>query len=221
MISTTVFKDKLFRYFKKLENKLKTKQVEKKALQIKKSELENKIVEINKGARNDTINTLIQEKDVEIQNLKKQLKLPHQGIVQTVEIKIVLQEKEVLQNELQNTKAIVRTIKDQKNSLEDQIKHLKEQVNQLSLSDPNFTLAAELGNLSVKDLELKKIQEELHKEKQDILDRDKLLAKSSTDKENLKRKVDSVKQALIDAKCLLWDHITKEIKNLNDHLVML
>ena len=38
------------------------------------------------------------------------------------------------------------------------------------------------------------------------------MAKSSTDKENLKRWVDEVRKALIDAKCLLWDHITKEIK---------
>ena len=54
---------------------------------------------------------MIQEKDVEIQNLKKQLKLPHEGPVQTVELKNVLQEKEVLKNELQKTKAIVGTIK--------------------------------------------------------------------------------------------------------------
>ena len=43
----------------------------------------------------------------------------------------------------------------------------------------------------------------------------------SIDKENLKRQVDSVKQALIDAKCLVWDHITKEIKNMKDYLIML
>ena len=59
LIRTIVSKDKLFRDFKKLENKLKIEQAEKKALQIKKSELEKKIMEINKGAGNDTINTLI------------------------------------------------------------------------------------------------------------------------------------------------------------------
>ena len=53
------------------------------------------------------------------------------------------------------------------------------------------------------------------------MDKDKLLPKSSTDKENLKRWVDAVKKALMDAKCLLSDHITKEIKKLKDHLVML
>ena len=40
-------------------------------------------------------------------------------------------------------------------------------------------------------------------EKQDILDKDKLLTESTTNKENLKRQVDSVKQALIDAKYLV------------------
>ena len=67
LISTYVSKDKLFRDFEKLENKLKTKQAEKKALQIKKTELEKKIMEINKDVGNDTINSLIQEKDIEIQ----------------------------------------------------------------------------------------------------------------------------------------------------------
>ena len=47
------------------------------------------------------------------------------------------------------------------------------------------------------------------------------MAESLVDKENPKRQIDSVKQALIDAKCLLQDHITKEIKRLKDHLVML
>ena len=44
LISTTVSKDKLVRDFKKLEGKLKIEEDEKKALQIKKSELEKKIV---------------------------------------------------------------------------------------------------------------------------------------------------------------------------------
>ena len=65
------------------------------------------------------------------------------------------------------------------------------------------------------------MQEEIQNAKQDILDKDKLLPESSADKENLKRQVDDVKQALMDAKSLLWDNITKEIKKLKDHLVML
>ena len=94
-------------------------------------------------------------------------------------------------------------------------------MDQLSFSDPIFTLVTELGNLSVKDLELRKIQEELQKAKQDILDKDKLLTESSIDKENLKRQVDSFKQTLIDANYLICDHITKEIKMLKDYLIVL
>ena len=54
--------------------------------------------------------------------------------------------------ELQNTKAIVRTIKDEKAALEDQIKALKEKVDKMSIADPSISLASKLGNLSVKEL---------------------------------------------------------------------
>ena len=60
-------------------------------------------------------------------------------------------------------------------------------MDQLSITDPSLTLASELGNLSVRELELRKVSEELEKAKEDILDKDKLLVESSTDKENLKR----------------------------------
>jgi hypothetical protein len=126
LISTTVSKDKLVRDFKKLEGKLKTKQVEKKTLQIKKLELEKKIIESNQGNGSEAMNKIIEEKEAEIQNLKKQLKLPTESSVQTIGLKTALQEKGVLQTELQNTKAIVVTIRDQKAALEDQIKALKE-----------------------------------------------------------------------------------------------
>ena len=81
LINTTVSKDKLFRDFRKLEGRLKTEQVEKKALQIKKTKLEKNIVEINQGAGNEAMNKIVQEKEAEIQNLKKQLKLPSEGVV--------------------------------------------------------------------------------------------------------------------------------------------
>ena len=71
LISTSVAKDKLFRDFKKLEGNIKTEQAEKKALQIKKAELEKKIVEINQGNALEAMNKLVEEKEVEIQNLKK------------------------------------------------------------------------------------------------------------------------------------------------------
>ena len=178
-------------------------------------------MEINKGAGNEAFDSFIQEKDVEIQNMKKQLKLPNEGPIQTVDLKTILQEKEVLQIELQSTKAIVGTIKDQKNALEDQVKDLKEKVDQLCIIHSSLTLALDLGNLLVKELELRKVQEDLQKSKKDILDKDKLLVESSVDKQNLKRQVDVSRQTLMDSKSLLLDTITKEIKKLKDHLVIL
>ena len=112
LISTIVSKDKLVREFKKLEGKLRTKQDEKKGLQIKKSELEKKIIEINQGKGAEAMNKIVEEKEAEIQNLKKQLKLLAESVVQIVELKTILQEKEVLQTKLQNTKAIVGSITD-------------------------------------------------------------------------------------------------------------
>lgn len=60
-------------------------------------------------------------------------------------------------------------------------------MHQISIIDPSLTLASKLGNLSVKELELRKEKEELEKAKEGILDKDKLLAESSTNKENMKR----------------------------------
>ena len=53
----------------------------------------------------------------------------------------------MLENELQNTKVVVGTIKDQKEMLENQVKILKDKVDQMSLSDPNFFLVIEIGEL--------------------------------------------------------------------------
>ena len=78
----------------------------------------------------------------------------------------------------------------------------------MSIVDPSITLASKLGNLSVKELELKKVQEELEEVKQDLLDKYKLLAESSTEKENLQRQVEVGRQALKDTIFLLWDNIT-------------
>ena len=41
---------------------------------------------------------------MEIQALKKKLKMPHDRHVQTTELETILQEKEILENKLQNTK---------------------------------------------------------------------------------------------------------------------
>ena len=52
-----------------MESKLKTKTTEKRALQIKKIELEKNIIEFNKDIGNEEITSLLQEKDIEIQSL--------------------------------------------------------------------------------------------------------------------------------------------------------
>ena len=57
----------------------------------------------------------------------------------------------------------------------------------MSITDPSLTLASELENLSVKELELKKVKEELEEGKQDILDKQKLLAESSVEKRESKK----------------------------------
>ena len=221
LISTTVSKDKLFRDFRKLEGKLKTKQAEKKAIQIKKTELEKKVVEINQGVGNEAMNKIVQEKEAEIQNLKNQLKLPTEGAVETMELKTVLQEKEVLQTELQNTKAIVGTIRDEKDALEDQIKSLKEKVDKMTIVDPSLSLASELGILFVKQLELKNAQEQLKEVKKNLFDTTKLLTKSSIENENLRRQVEASRQSLKGTNFLLWDYMLKEVKRFKDHLIML
>ena len=94
-------------------------------------------------------------------------------------------------------------------------------MDQMSIVDPSITLASKLGNLSVKELEPKSVQEELKEDKHDILDKEKLLPESSKEKDNLKRQVEVVRQGLKDAKFLLWDNITKDVKKLKDHLIML
>ena len=131
------------------------------------------------------MNKIVQEKEAEIQNLKKQLKLPSEGVVQTMELKIVLQEKEVLQIELQNTKAIVGTIRDENVALEDQINSLKEKVDNMTIVDPSLSLASEFRSLLVIELELKNAQEELAKVKKTLADKIKILTETSIENENL------------------------------------
>ena len=63
LISTSVSKDKLFRDVRKLEGKVKIEQAKKKALQIKKAELEKKVVEMSQGNALASINKIVEEKD--------------------------------------------------------------------------------------------------------------------------------------------------------------
>ena len=93
LISALVAKDRLQKDYKKLENKLKTEAAKKKAMQIKKIELEKKVLQVTKGNADDALNKIILEKEAKIQNLKKKLKLPHDSSMETVELKVVLEEK--------------------------------------------------------------------------------------------------------------------------------
>ena len=97
LIATSVSNDKLFRENKKLQNKVKTQNAEKKALQIKKDQLEKKLLDQSKQAGDSNLTLLIQEKDTEISSLKKNMKIPQEAYVQTVELKIVMEEKYNLQ----------------------------------------------------------------------------------------------------------------------------
>ena len=130
---------------------------------------------------------MVEEKEAEIQNLKKQLKLLVESLVQTIELKIVLQEKEDLQTELQNTKAIVGTIKDEKEALEDQIKKLNEKFDNMAIVDSSITLASELGSLLVKEIELKSAQDELAETKKILAAKVRVLRKTIIENGNLRK----------------------------------
>lgn len=91
----------------------------------------------------------------------------------------------------------------------------------MTIVDPSLSLASELGSLYVREMELKNAQEELEEVKKNILDKTKLLTKSSTENENLRRQIEARRQALEDTKFLLWDYMLKEVKKMKDHLIML
>ena len=59
-------------------------------------------------------------------------------------------------------------------------------------------------------MEVKTLQEDLEKSKQEALDKEKLLQESLANKESLT-------QQLIDTKHIIWDHLLKEIKRLKDY----
>lgn len=211
LISASIAKDRLQRDYKKLENKLKTDVAEKKAIQNKKTELEKKILQISKGNADDALNKAILEKETEIQSVKKKLKLPHDSHVETAELKIVLEEKQNLETELQNTEAMVGTIQGQKEELEQEIQLLKGQVEKLSLTDPTFSIASELGELIVTNMELINLQEKLEKIKKNILEKDNLLKESLETHKMLTHQITSTKDVLIEVKQVIWDSLFREI----------
>ena len=98
-----------------------------------------------------------------------------EGHAQTSELKMVLQEKEDLQTKLQNAKSIVGTIREEKEVLEDQIKKLNEKLENMTTVDSSISLASELGSLSVKELELKNIQDELEETKRILAEKVRMM----------------------------------------------
>ena len=107
--------------------------------------------------------------------------------METIELKIILEEKKNMESELQDTKYIVGIIHSQKQELEQQIQLLKVQGENMSLTNPSFSIASELGELSVTNLDLRNLQDELEKAKQDILENDNLLKESLAAQEVLTR----------------------------------
>ena len=71
----------------------------------------------------------------------------------------------MFESELRNTKSIAGMFKAYNEEMEKKMQTLKDQVEKLSLSNPNFSLVIELGKLTVQDLDMKKVQESLDKAK--------------------------------------------------------
>ena len=95
------------------------------------------------------------------------------------------------------------TFRTQKDELEQQIHNLKEQVEHLLVANPNFSLASELGELSMSDVEFKKLQDDLNKEKKDIEEKNKALDKSTSEKESLRKQLKAVKDSLMIVKQII------------------
>lgn len=203
LITNSASKDKLYRDYKKLENKLRTEAAEKKPVQIKKAKIDKKILEQNKETGSNNMTLFLQERDTKILNPKKKMKIPNDGHLQTTELKTVLEEKESLQKQLLDNKVTIATFIEHKKVLEDKIKILKEQVDQISSSDLDFSLDTMLGKLSVKDLELKKMQDELHLDKQEVQEKHKFIIEALVDRDRMQEHVDSAKKALIEAKTII------------------
>ena len=73
---------------------------------------------------------------------------------------------------------MVGTIQGQKEELEQHIQLLKGQVEKISLADPTFSIASEWGELTVRNIELRNLHDELEQIKQDLLEKDNLLKES-------------------------------------------
>ena len=73
----------------KLENQLKTEKVENKALLLNNAELEKIVIELSNNTDNIGVTSLLEGKDIEIQVLRKKLKMPHDAYPQTTKLLVV------------------------------------------------------------------------------------------------------------------------------------
>ena len=96
---------------------------------------------------------------------------------------------------------------------------LKGQVEKLSLADPTFSIAFELGELIVTNLELNNLHEELDQIKKNLVEKDNQLKESLETQEMLTQQVRLAKDVLVEAKQVIWDSMFREIKKLKEHFV--
>lgn len=68
-------------------------------------------------------------------------------------------------------------------------------------------------------MEMKTLQEDLDKAKQDILAKDKLLKEILVNQELMTQQLRSTKDIFIDAKYIIWDHLLKEVKKPEDYFI--
>ena len=71
------------------------------------------------------------------------------------------------------------------------------------MANPDFSLVSELGELSVSDVEFKKLQDDLNKAKKDIEEKNKALDKSTSEKESLRKQLKEVKDTLMIVKQII------------------
>ena len=68
-------------------------------------------------------------------------------------------------------------------------------------------------------MEVKTLQEDLVKVKQDNLEKDRLLQEILANQESLTQQLRSTNNSLIDVKYIIWDHLLKKIKRLKDYFI--
>ena len=68
-------------------------------------------------------------------------------------------------------------------------------------------------------MEFKKLHDNLNKDELEIQEKDKELEESLAKQESLKQQLKYAKYNLVDAKHIIWDHLSIELKKLRDCLI--